>query len=82
MLIRKKDFFDKGGYDIEIIQSEDWWLSKQFKPSEFCLIPKLITQDNRRFKKFGYMNMIKMMFVNWINKNNLDHFKKNNGYWN
>jgi glycosyltransferase involved in cell wall biosynthesis len=81
-LIRREDFFDKGGYDIEIIQSEDWWLSKQFKPSEFCLIPKLITQNNRRFKKFGYMNMIKMMFVNWINKNNLDHFKKNNGYWN
>jgi glycosyltransferase involved in cell wall biosynthesis len=80
-LIRKKDFFDKGGYDTEIIQSEDWWLSKQFKPKEFGLVPKLVTQDNRRFKKFGYMNMIKMMFVNWVNKNNPDHFKKNNGYW-
>jgi len=81
-LIRREDFFEKGGYDTEIIQSEDWWLSKQFKSSEFGLVPKLVTQDNRRFKRFGYMNMIKMMFVNWINRNNPDHFKKNNGYWN
>ena len=81
-LIKKEDFFEKGGYDTEIIQSEDWWLSKKFKPSEFGLIPNLITQDNRRFKRFGYMNMIKMMFINWVNKNNPEHFKKNNGYWN
>jgi glycosyltransferase involved in cell wall biosynthesis len=80
-LVRKKDFIEKGGYDPDIIQSEDWWLSKKFKPKEFTIIPNLITQDNRRFKRFGYFNMIKMMLINWLNKNNIDHFKKNNGYW-
>jgi glycosyltransferase involved in cell wall biosynthesis len=80
-MVRKSKFDELGGYDETVIQSEDFLFSKQFKPDEFALIPKLITQDNRRFKRFGYLNMIKMMYINWVNRNNPEHFKKDNGYW-
>jgi glycosyltransferase involved in cell wall biosynthesis len=40
-----------------------------------------ITQDNRRFKKYGYLNMIKLIRRNWLNRNNLDYFKEDQGYW-
>ena len=80
-MVRKEKFDALGGYDESVIQSEDWLLSKQYKPHEYDLIPGLITQDNRRFKRFGYFNMVKMMYTNWINRNNPNHFKKDNGYW-
>jgi glycosyltransferase involved in cell wall biosynthesis len=80
-MVKTESFNRVGGYNENVIQSEDWLFSKQFKPKEFKLIHGLFTQDNRRFKKFGYLNMIKMMVNNFINRNNLNHFKKDNGYW-
>jgi glycosyltransferase involved in cell wall biosynthesis len=77
-----KPFFDGiGGYNEEVKQAEDWLLSSQVAPSKFKLITGLMTQDNRRFKKYGYLNMIKLIRRNWLNRNNLDYFKEDQGYW-
>ena len=62
-------------------QAEDWLLSKQVSPLRFKLIPDLMTQDNRRFKKFGYFKMVKLLYKNWINKNNLEYFYKDQKYF-
>jgi len=80
-LVRLNKFHELKGYDINAYQSEDWLLSKQIDPSKFKIIPDLITQDNRRFKRYGYWSMIKMMYLNWINRDNTQHFYKDNGYW-
>jgi len=45
------------------------------------LVLDLITQDNRRFKKYGYLNMIKLMLRNWKNRNNLEYFYNSQNYW-
>lgn len=71
-----------GGYDEKAKQSEDWLLSKRISPRNFKLIPDLITQDNRRFKNYGYFSMIKLMFNNWKNRNNISYFYNDQGYWN
>lgn len=77
-----KGLFNKlGGYDELAMQSEDWLLSKQVDPKKFKIIPSLMTQDNRRFKKYGYWSMVKLMFWNWVNRNNIDHFYKDQKYW-
>jgi glycosyltransferase involved in cell wall biosynthesis len=81
-LVRKNIFHQIGGYDERAIQSEDWLFSKQILTNKFGLICGLITQDNRRFKRFGYMNMVKMTIKNWLNRNNKEYFYKDNGYWN
>ena len=77
-----KPFFDEvGGYNEEVKQAEDWIFSKQIPPKYFKLIPGLYTQDNRRFKKYGYLNMVKLIYKNWINRNYIEYFKEDQGYW-
>ena len=77
-----KNLFDKlGGYNEKVTQSEDWIFSKQVNPKKFKIIPDLMTQDNRRFKKYGYWKMIKLIWINWINRNNIEHFYKDQNYF-
>jgi len=81
MLISRKKFVELGGFDERVHQSEDWLLSRQIKTKNFKLIPNLITQDNRRFKKFGYLKMLKMVMKNWFNRGNKKHFYEDQKYW-
>lgn len=80
-LVRRDVFIELGGYNEMVKQSEDWLLSRQIKPKNFKLIPDLITQDNRRFKKYGYLNMIKLIYQNWKNRKNIEYFYKSQNYW-
>lgn len=80
-LIRRDVFIGLGGYDEKAHQSEDWLLSRQIEPKNFKLIPDLITQDNRRFKKYGYFNMIKLLYRNWKNRDNVEYFYNAQNYW-
>jgi len=81
MLISRKKFIELGGFDEMVHQSEDWLLSRQIKAKNFKLIPNLITQDNRRFKKFGYLRMLRMVMKNWFNRGNKKHFYEDQKYW-
>ena len=81
MLISRKKFVELGGFDEMVHQSEDWLLSRQIKSKNFKLIPNLITQDNRRFKKFGYLRMLRMVMKNWVNRGNKKHFYEDQKYW-
>jgi len=80
-LVDRGIFLSLGGYDEKATQAEDWLLSKQIPVNKFKIIPDLFTQDNRRFKKYGYFNMIKLIVRNWWNRNNLDYFKKDKKYF-
>lgn len=80
-LVTKQAFESIGGYDEKATQSEDWLLSRQIPPSRFRFIPDLITQDNRRFKRYGYFKMVKLVLKNWINRNNIDFFYKDVSYF-
>jgi glycosyltransferase involved in cell wall biosynthesis len=80
-MVNRQVFNKLGGYDEKATQSEDWLLSKKILPKKFKLIPDLITQDNRRFKRYGYFSMIKLLYTNWRNRNNTEHFYKDQGYW-
>lgn len=80
-LIKRETFERLKGYDEKATQAEDWLLSKKIDPKKFAIIPKLITQDNRRFKKFGYFNMIKLIWKNWKNRNNIEFFYTKTNYF-
>ena len=81
-MVNRQLFNKLGGYDEKAKQSEDWLLSKKISPKKFKLIPNLITQDNRRFKSYGYFSMIKLLYNNWKNRNNVSYFYNDQGYWN
>lgn len=80
-VISKDNFVELGGFDETVTQSEDFLLSKKIPKSKFKVINRYIGQDNRRFKKMGYLNFIKLAFLNYYHRNNLDWFKKDIGYW-
>ena len=81
-LISKKKFDELGGFDETLQNSEDFWLSKQVSKRKFKILNEYIGQDNRRFKKFGYWNFIKINLLNYLNFWNIKWFKKDVGYWN
>lgn len=81
-VISKDNFIKLGGFDENVTQSEDFLLSKKISKSKFKVINGYIGQDDRRFKKMGYLNFIKLTFLNYYHRNNLDWFKKDVGYWN
>lgn len=74
-------FNSLGGFDETIKNSEDFCLSKQYNPEKFIILNHYVGQDDRRFKKMGYFNMIKLVIINFLNRNNKDFFKKDVGYW-
>jgi glycosyltransferase involved in cell wall biosynthesis len=80
-MVNRQVFNYLGGYDEKAKQSEDWLLSKKISPKKFKLIPELVTQDNRRFKRYGYFSMVKLLYNNWKNRNNTKYFYEDQGYW-
>ena len=70
-----------GGFDETVTTSEDYLLSRQYSLKEFCILPKHATQDDRRFKYMGYSKFLKMMFTNYLNRNNIEYFRRDINYW-
>ena len=72
-----------GGFPNKYETSEDYILSKQYDADKFAIIHHHFGQDERRFKKLGYLGMMWYMTVNFFNRNNLKHFEKAKvNYWN
>ncbi len=79
--ISKHKFYELGGFDETIQNSEDFWLSKQIPKSRFKILDKYIGQDDRRFKKMGNLSFLKNIILTYLNKNNIDWFRNDVGYW-
>jgi glycosyltransferase involved in cell wall biosynthesis len=80
-VISKNKFIELGGFDESVTQSEDFLLSRKIPKYKFKILNQYVGQDNRRFKKMGYFNFFKLVILNYINKNNIEWFKKDVGYW-
>lgn len=80
-LTTKKSFISYGQFDETLEHSEDYCLSKKYKPTEFRILNHYIGQDDRRFKKMGYTGMVKLLVKSYLNRKNPDFFKEDVGYW-
>ena len=80
-MTRTNLFYMYGMFDEEVKHSEDYLLSKQYPIDKFKISNHYIGQDDRRFKKMGYTFMIILLIKGFINRNNIDYFKKDVGYW-
>lgn len=81
MCITKEKFLVLGGFDEDIQFCEDYWLSKQIKKSKFGIVNSSIYTSDRRFKKMGYLWMIKNFIGSYFNRNNREYFTKDFKYW-
>ena len=77
----KQTFDELGGFDELVHQSEDFLLSRKYNKNYFYILNKYITQDDRRFKKMGYLPFIFLVLKNYLNKNEIQHFKQDVNYW-
>ncbi len=80
-LTNVNDFISYGKFDETVTNSEDYLLSRHYPFQKFCILPRHVTQDDRRFDHMGYVSFLQMLVMNYINKNNIDHFRKNINYW-
>jgi glycosyltransferase involved in cell wall biosynthesis len=83
MLTRKDRFEEFGGFPEQLSTSEDYFLSKKYNPRKFKIIRHHLGQDSRRFKKMGYLGMVKYLVKNFVNRNNQAYWHKSdhNRYW-
>lgn len=77
------DFQKFGMFNEKSDNSEDFLFSQNFKPNEFVVLNHYIGQDDRRFKKMGYIGMGKHLLTNLFRymKNGREEFTKKSGYW-
>jgi glycosyltransferase involved in cell wall biosynthesis len=83
MLTRTDKFNKLGGFPAKYATSEDFFLSKKYKPNKFMIADHYFGQDSRRFKKMGYLGMSWYLIKNFLNRNNEKHWKNIDGkkYW-
>lgn len=80
-MTRTDKFMEYGMFDETLNNSEDYHLSKQYNPKKFHISKMKYGQDDRRFEKMGYINMFKLIVLNYIHRNNIEWFKQDVGYW-
>ena len=80
-MTRTDKFMEYGMFDETLNNSEDYHLSKQYNPKKFHISKMKYGQDDRRFKKMGYIGMLKLIFLNYIHRNNIEWFRRDVGYW-
>lgn len=80
-LTTKKSFMHYGQFDETLQHSEDYCLSKKYRPTEFMILNHYIGQDDRRFKKMGYTGMVRLLMKSYKNRKNPKFFKEDVGYW-
>lgn len=79
--IPKEKFISLGGFDETVTNSEDYLLSRKVPKRKFLILERLIGQDSRRFEKIGYWGFLKIVILNYINRHNINYFRKDVGYW-
>ena len=84
MLTRRDRFEELGGFAEKYQTSEDFFLSKKYKPSKFKLLNHHFGQDSRRFHKMGYFGMAIYLIKNFWNRNNKQYWETidYSKYWN
>ena len=70
-----------GKFNEEYQHSEDYGLSRKYSSKKFRISEHYVGQDDRRFKKMGYLGMIKLLIKSFFNRKNEEYFKKDVGYW-
>lgn len=80
-MTRRDKYIEFGGFDETTKHTEDYLLSRKYKKSRMFILNRGVTQDDRRFKKMGYLNFLRIMIKNYKNRDNIKHFREDINYW-
>jgi|SRR3989338_1537362 len=82
MLFDRKRFWELSGFNEKILYSEDYFLTRQLSKDKFGIAFSYVLTSGRRFKRMGYLKIIKMVLGSAFNRNNPSYFFSDHGYWN
>ena len=81
-LWEKEAYLRTGGYNPELLFAEDYWISSKVNKNKFSIDKNnYVYTSARRFKSKGIFYMLKMMILSYLNRNNIEFFKKHHNYW-
>jgi glycosyltransferase involved in cell wall biosynthesis len=83
MLVDKQRFDDLSGFDEQALYAEDYQLTRQINRSCFRVIRGGIYSTNRRFRKMGYVTIMRFFLKTALHSRRPDYFrsKMHQAYW-
>ncbi len=79
--IRKSTFNKLGGFNENDQYAEDYNLSRKINNNNFGIVKSFVFSDDRRFKKLGYLKVMKLFYRTMRNKNNENYYKEKINYF-
>jgi len=80
-MIRRNKFDELGGFNEQDQYAEDYNLSRKVDRKKFDIVNSFIYSDDRRFKKIGYLGVVKLFLKTLKNKNNEEYYKEKINYF-
>jgi len=80
-MIRRNKFLELGGFNEKDQYAEDYNLSRKVHRRKFGIVRSFIYSDDRRFKKMGYIGVVKLFLKTLKNKNNENYYKEKINYF-
>jgi len=80
-MIRKEKFDELGGFNEDDQYAEDYNLSRKVDRKKFGVVKSFIYSDDRRFRKMGYIGVMKLFYKTLKNKNNENYYKEKINYF-
>lgn len=81
MMLPMDKFKEIGKFNEDVLVAEDYLLSRKIKPDRFEIANITAFTTPRRYEKKSVWYMLKLVCKSYINRNNLDYFKKDHNYW-
>jgi len=81
MLFDRRRFTELGGFHEGALYAEDYLLSKQVARRRFGIVHGRVLTTNRRFRKMGHWNIVRLFLRTAVNTWNDAYFLQDHHYW-
>ncbi len=81
MMFDRAEFERLGGFHEQALYAEDYLLSQKVARSRFGIVPGQVVTTNRRFKKMGHFNLVRLFLNTALHTRNESFFLRDHKYW-
>ena len=81
MLFDRQRFHELGGFHEQALFAEDYLLSQKVRRTRFGIVPGKIVTTNRRFKKMGHIQLVRLFLNTALHTWNENYFLRDHKYW-
>jgi len=81
MMFDLAQFKKLGGFHEHALYAEDYLLSQKVARRRFAIVPGNVVTTNRRFKKMGHFNLVRLFLNTALHTHNENFFLRDHKYW-